>query len=197
MFAGIVEEQARISRVELEESGGTIALESSLDHSETKLGDSIAINGVCLTVVEIKDSTLSFDLCSETMRCTALSTLAVGTKVNIERSLQVGERISGHFVFGHVDGVATLKSKSVEGDGFKLVWDYPSELSKFLAPKGSVTLSGVSLTVGEVSDSTMSVYIIPHTADVTTLGGLSVGEKVNIEIDMLARYVVSAVSAKG
>jgi len=197
MFAGIVEEAAQVYDLEIAKSKKILVVQSSLDHSETKEGDSIAIDGVCLTVVsKTTDGHLSFDLAEETLRRTCLGQLEVGSVVNLERSLRVGDRISGHFVFGHVDTTAQLTEKISEGVDVSMTWKLPAGFMRFIATKGSVSLAGVSLTVGEVEDNSFKVYIIPHTLSKTKLGSLEVGNKVNVEIDMLARYVVAAVDAQ-
>lgn len=194
MFSGIVEESATVHLYDGDRQPARLVLRSKLDHAETKLGDSICTGGVCLTVVakeSDKDGAtlLSFDLADETLRKSTHGQLAAGQRVNLERSLSVGSRLHGHFVFGHVDGVIELVSRTPDGACDRLEWKAPSELMKYIAPKGSVSLSGVSLTVGEVSEDSFSVYIVPHTDEVTTLSECQPGDKVNIEIDMLARYV--------
>ncbi|MCB0333108.1 MAG: riboflavin synthase [Bdellovibrionales bacterium] len=194
MFSGIVEESARVHHFDHERQPARLVIESALDHSETKLGDSICIGGVCLTVVQKEQegntkTLLSFDLADETLRKSTHGTLVDGQHVNLERSLSIGSRLHGHFVFGHVDGVIELVSRTPDGACDRLEWRAPTSLMKYIAPKGSASLSGVSLTVGEVTQDTFSVYIVPHTDEVTTLSECQPGDKVNIEIDMLARYV--------
>lgn len=188
MFSGIIEELAAVVEAPV---GGNMQLSvlSKLDHSKTRIGDSIAVNGVCLTVVA-KDSALHFDLTEETLRKTTLGKLSPRQSVNIERSIAIGDRLHGHFVAGHVDQVVRLIEKRTEQGGFKLIFQrsLPQKI-ELLAPKGSVALDGVSLTVGEVLDDNFSVYIIPHTAASTTLGMLEAGGEVNLEYDILARYV--------
>ena len=194
MFSGIVEESAAVHLL----TDTAIVVESALDHSETHLGDSISINGCCLTVVEYskrenKKFHLRFEIAPESFRRTTLGSLKTGSKVNLERSLQIGSRLHGHFVFGHVDTVVTLISRQPDGNSHRLELSLPAEYKKFVVPKGSVSLSGVSLTVGEVTADSFSVYIVPHTSEVTVLSALQPGDGVNFEIDMLARYVHSTV----
>ncbi len=189
MFSGIVEESASVLAFDKGRDPVRLVIRSNLDHSETKLGDSICISGVCLTVVQKHNADLSFDLAAETLRRSTLGTLKVGEKVNLERSLQLGARLHGHFVFGHVDATIELVSRTNDGKCDRLEWRFPAELRPYFASKGSVSVSGVSLTVGEVSAQTFSVYIIPHTSDITILSSLHVGAKANVEVDMLARYV--------
>lgn len=197
MFSGIVEEVARVQSIEMKsKSGARLVIKSDLDHAETGIGDSIAINGVCLTVVAMQDGLLEFDLVHETLRCSSLGQLTAGSHVNLERSLAVGQRVSGHFVFGHVDGVVTLAEKSQQESETTLRWKTPESLMPYIATKGSIAIAGVSLTVGEVGNDFFSVYIIPHTLEKTTLGEISIGQTVNIEVDMLARYVVNAIKVE-
>ena len=196
MFSGIVEEACRVQSFAIAESSKRLIVESTLDHSETELGDSIAINGVCLTVVARDKGLLSFDVAEETLRRTTLGSLSEGSSVNIERSLAVGDRISGHFVFGHVDTTAELVAKESEGVNTILTWKLPKEYMRFEATKGSISISGVSLTVGEVTQDTFRVYVIPHTFEKTNLDSIAIGDSVNIEVDMLARYVVNALEGR-
>jgi len=194
MFSGIIEESAVVQQFIQTTEPFRLTVTSELDHSDTGVGDSICIDGVCLTVVELRDGTLSFDLARETVRRSTLGDLKSGDRVNLERSLKLGGRLHGHFVSGHVDGVITLKSRENDGNCDRLVWDFPSELAPYFATKGSVSISGISLTVGEVSELSFSVYIVPHTADVTTLNRLKPGDRANVEVDMLARYLHQMIS---
>ncbi|MBN8548631.1 MAG: riboflavin synthase [Deltaproteobacteria bacterium] len=189
MFSGIVEESAQVVSIEKTKEPVRLVVKSGLDHAATKLGDSICISGVCLTVVARDGGTLSFDLAQETLRRSTLGSLKNGDRVNLERSLQLGDRLHGHFVFGHVDATAELVSRTNDGKCDRLEWKFPPELRPYFASKGSVSISGVSLTLGEVTDTTFSVYIIPHTSDITILSSIPVGGKANLEIDMLSRYV--------
>ena len=196
MFSGIVEESAQIIGLNPVDAGAHLIVDSLLDHTNTKLGDSILVDGVCLTLVKKEGSQLSFDLAEETLRKTALGSLKQGAKVNLERSLFTWLTCAWTFLFfGHVDTVAEVLTKKDEGNSVRLEFKLEKDLLKYLAPKGSVSVSGVSLTVGEVSESGFSVYIIPHTGDVTTLLTKNIGEEVNIEIDMLARYVHRMIDA--
>ncbi|MDD2941607.1 MAG: riboflavin synthase [bacterium] len=197
MFSGIVAASAEVRSFCSDARGACLALGSSLfDGKSIRIGDSICVSGVCLTVVRHEGDEASFELASETLRCTRLGQLKLGMKVNVERSLKVGDTIDGHFVQGHVDAVSHLISRAEEANTIKLIFAVPRGFFQYIAAKGSITIDGVSLTVGEVNTETFSVYIIPHTAEVTTLGALVVGEQVNIEIDSLARYVVHALNAR-
>ncbi len=198
MFSGIVEETATVILFEL--GSRRLRIKSGLDHSATKLGDSILIDGVCLTVVNQKLSgppgaELTFDLAEETIRRSTLGQLVAGGQVNLERSLQIGERLHGHFVFGHVDAVGQLVNREKDGQNDRLTISYPPALAGLIAEKGSISISGVSLTVGEVTEKTFNVYIIPHTNSVTKISKIAIGEKLNLEADMLARYTRSILLA--
>lgn len=201
MFAGIVEESAVVRSISSGEPPVRLEIESALDHSGTQLGDSICIDGVCLTVVKNvrngERTVLSFDVALETLRRSTLGSLTAGQRVNLERSLVSGARVHGHFVFGHVDGTGTLRRRERDGNCDRLVISFPKELRPYIAQKGSISLCGTSLTVGEVSDDSFAVYIVPHTNEVTTLSQLKVGQTVNLEVDMLARYVVNALRVEG
>lgn len=190
MFAGIVEEAAVVKALKESSSNCQIVIQSSLNHSKTKIGDSICIDGVCLTVVNIDGDELSFDVSEETLRKTAFRHLKSGQLVNLERSLIAGERIHGHLVSGHVDTVVRILSITTEKGSWKFEIENSQLVRPFLAQKGSVSISGISLTVGEVTDKSFFVYIIPHTFEVTSLKGKRVGDLLNLEVDMLARYAV-------
>ncbi len=183
MFTGIITALGIVS-----ENDFAIKSDSFLNEAP-KIGESVSISGVCLSVVRHSGDTCWFDLASETKRCTTLGELREGEEVNIERSLRIGDRLDGHLVQGHVDGVVELKAREEEANTIKLVFFLSQNIQEFLVAKGAITINGVSLTVGEVSDNEFSVYIIPHTAKITTLGALKIGDNVNIEIDMIARYL--------
>ena len=191
MFSGIVEETARVARLERRAEGCRLAIVSGLDLETVKIGASVAIDGACLTVVKKERQELEFDVSWETLRRSTLGKLQPGSMVNLERALRLGERLDGHWVLGHIDGTLELLSSRQEGSGFRLGWSIPEGYRGFIAEKGSVALSGISLTVGEVGESEFAVYVIPHTLKVTTLGRLKVGEVVNFEVDLLARYLKS------
>lgn len=183
MFSGIVEGKGKI----ISTSNRELIVDLPIDN--IMVGESISIDGVCLTVV---GGSYNFDISSETLRRTTLGYCKVGDNVNYERSLRVGDRIGGHFVTGHVDCVARIRSIIEEGETIRFTCDNPKSIREFIVSKGSVTVSGVSLTVGEVTQDTFSFYLIPHTRDVTTLGELKIGSLVNLEADILARYVRGA-----
>ncbi len=191
MFSGIVEEKAKVETL----SAGKLTVRSLIDHTQTKIGDSIAINGACLTVTNLQQIgngyLISFDVSNETLRRTA----ALGKVVNLERALVFGDRVHGHLVAGHVDCTTKLLSKKAEGESFRLEWELPRTVKPFIAEKGSVALSGVSLTVGEVLEASFATYIIPHTLGQTTLSDVVVGAEVNLEVDLMARYVRNIMDA--
>lgn len=195
MFSGIVEESAIVRRIEGGSALKNIYIESILDHDDTKIGDSICIDGVCLTVTKKEVGVLCFDASSETLRRSTLGSLRPGDKVNLERSLILGGRVHGHLVFGHVDCVVPLIARRQDGESLRLEWRVPIDMRKYLTPKGSVSISGVSLTIGEVAKTSFSIYAIPHTLSVTTLSNIGVGQKANLEVDMLARYVQEALNS--
>ncbi|SMR71553.1 riboflavin synthase alpha chain [Aliiroseovarius halocynthiae] len=188
MFTGIITD---IGRVEvLEQSGDMRArIATAYDTSGIDLGASIASDGVCLTVVAMGDNWYDVDISAETVSKTNLGDWAVGRHVNLERALKVGDELGGHIVSGHVDGVAEIVSMQVEGDSTRVRFRAPSDLARFIAPKGSVSLNGTSLTVNEVEGDEFGVNLISHTKEVTNWGQAQVGDRVNLEIDTLARYV--------
>jgi len=189
MFTGIVESIGRIANVEPRGDGVRIAVDFGVrEISDVAMGESIAVNGCCLTVVAISGSTLDFDVSAETLRCTA-GLDRVGD-VNLERAIRAGDRLGGHLVAGHVDGVGTVTrlAPGDPGGSHTLEVDAPVELARFIAPKGSIAVNGVSLTVNRVGGSRFDVNLIPHTLAVTTLAALAPGARVNLEVDQLARY---------
>lgn len=188
MFTGIISSVGTIIK---SEQNGDLRLEIACNFSpeSIKLGDSIACNGVCLTVVSILASGFAVELSAETVNCSAPNQWQMGKKVNLERSLKIGDSLDGHIVSGHVDGIVTIQAIENSGDSHILTLLAPLAIAKFIAQKGSVTLDGVSLTVNNVQGAEFTVNIIPHTWQNTTLGTRKTGDKLNLEIDMLARYV--------
>lgn len=190
MFTGIIKAIGTIERIE--KKGGDLRLtiiSADLPWPEYAIGESISINGVCLTAVEFLHNGFVADVSVETTDVTALANLSEGGKVNLEPSISVGERLGGHLVSGHVDCVGRIKTRETDARSVRLSVEIPAEVSRYIAKKGSVCIDGVSLTVNEVSGNTFDVNIIPHTAEVTIIGGYQVGSEVNIEVDLLARYV--------
>lgn len=189
MFTGLVEEKGEVRQLKTTGSACDLSIEAQLVSDDVSIGDSIAINGCCLTVVKIEGTLLTFQAGSETLGRTNLGQLEPGNPVNLERSLQVGQRLGGHYVSGHVDALGTVDQRNEDGEWAEFWFRVPAELTWQMAPKGSVTVDGISLTIVNVESDRFSVALIPHTLDVTTLGGRQVGDQVNIETDVLAKYV--------
>ncbi len=188
MFTGIVQAVGSVERFERAAQGARIVVNAAaLDLSDVAIGDSIAVNGCCLTVVGCDGTSFVMDVSQETIDCTA--GLAPGATLNLEKALRAQDRLGGHLVSGHVDGVGTVVSIEPAGTSRRLVFRVPGALSKYLARKGSVAVSGVSLTVNAVGADTFAVNLIPQTLAATNLGALDAGDAVNIEIDLIARYV--------
>ena len=192
MFTGIVTDTGAVRAVRM---GGDARFEitTSFDTATFDIGASVSCSGACLTVIDKGRDWFAASVSAETLSKTVLGNWTEGTRVNLERPLRVGDELGGHIVSGHVDGVAHLVETCPEGDSVRLVFEAPEALARFIAAKGSVALDGVSLTVNEVEGSRFGVNIIPHTRAVTTLGGLAPGDPINLEIDMLARYVARLV----
>lgn len=190
MFTGIVEELGRVRAVTPNEGGARIEIEASTVLDDAEIGASIAVNGCCLTVVELADRWWAADAVTETLSRTCLGALAAGDPVNLERPVRLADRLGGHLVQGHVDAVGTIRTKELLSDGSATVWiDPPPALSRYVVEKGSITVDGVSLTVASVDDWGFAVALIPHTQDVTTLGPKGPGDPVNLEADVVAKYV--------
>jgi riboflavin synthase len=189
MFTGIVEEVGDVVAADVRPEGARLRVRAPRLAPLASLGDSIAVSGCCLTVVERDGDVVAFDAVPETLGRTTLGALEPGGRVNLEDSLRAGEPLGGHFVQGHVDGVGEVARRDREGDGARLAVRTPAELRRFLAPKGSIAVAGVSLTVAALTDDGFEVALIPHTLAVTTLGELNPGDRVNLETDVLARHV--------
>ncbi|MFI5294105.1 MAG: riboflavin synthase [Thermodesulfovibrionales bacterium] len=189
MFTGLVVEMGEIVSIAKRNNGVRLYLNAGSVSADAQIGDSISVNGTCLTVVEIKGKTLGFDMSDETLRSTNLGSLRAKDRVNLEPSLRLDSRLGGHFVTGHIDGVGTIKSKSAAGDAHKIVIGAGKDITRFLVEKGSVAVDGISLTVVEVLSNGFSIVIIPHTAALTTIGFKGPGDTVNIEVDILGKYV--------
>lgn len=188
MFTGIVTDIGTVTA--LEQHGDlTARITTAYDVSGIDIGASIASDGVCLTVVALGDDWYDVQVSAETLDKTNLGGWAVGSKVNLERALKVGDELGGHIVSGHVDGVAEVVAITDEGDSTRMTFRAPEHLARFIAPKGSVALNGTSLTVNDVDGVMFGINLIPHTKEVTTWGQVAVGDKINLEIDTLARYV--------
>ena len=193
MFTGLVQDIGTIREV-IKYDGGDIrcVIETNMNLGAVQMGASICCSGVCLTVVEKSENSFTVDISVETLRKTHLGSWGVMTRINLEPSLKVGDEIGGHFVSGHVDTVTTIEAIEDEGETKRIVLKMPQGFERFIAPKGSIVIDGISLTVNDVTDNTFDVNIIPHTLEMTTLQDRKINDEVNIEIDMMARYVVNA-----
>ncbi len=189
MFTGLVEIRAVIERLEQRGPGVRLFVKAGLVSQDAQLGDSTAVNGCCLTVVETAGEVLAFDAGTETLSRTNLGKLVSGSFVNLERSVRVGDRLGGHYVTGHIDAVGTLDARDDEGDWSKFWFRVPPALTRQMVSKGSIAVDGVSLTLVDVEPERFSIALIPHTLSVTTLGALQPGGEVNLETDLLAKYV--------
>lgn len=189
MFAGIITDIGTVKSVDKSAGDVRLGIQTAFDLSTVDMGASIACSGCCLTVVEKQDNVFFVDVSAESISKTAIGNWGEGSRVNLERALKVGDELGGHIVSGHVDGLAKLINVTPEGDSYRLKFEVPQGLAKFIAPKGSVALDGISLTVNEVDGNQFGVNIIPHTWENTTLGERVEGAAVHLEIDMLARYM--------
>lgn len=189
MFTGLVESLATVRELRPDGPGVRLAVTDAAIAARSKIGDSIAVNGCCLTIVEIIGSEMSFEAGAETLSRTNLCRLKAGSAVNLEASLRLGDSLGGHLVAGHIDAIGRLVRRSDEAQWSTMWFDVPRELTRQMASKGSVAIDGVSLTLVDVTDHSFSVALIPHTLSVTTLGKLQPGDEVNVETDLLAKYV--------
>lgn len=189
MFTGLVEEMGTLRQIEAGRQSITLTIGCSTILSDTQIGDSISIDGVCLTAVEVTDSSFTVQAVAETLQRTALGQRRVGDQVNLERTLAAGQRFGGHFVQGHVDGVGTVDKLTEEGDSIRMAFSAPPNVQRYIVEKGSVAVDGVSLTVADVLPDGFTVALIPHTLQVTTLGQRQPGHLVNLEADILGKYV--------
>lgn len=196
MFTGLVEEKGVVRQLKPVGKASDVSIECPLVASDAATGDSIAVNGCCLTVVAIDGATLTFQAGDETLSRTNLGELKPGDSVNLERSLKVGQRMGGHYVSGHIDAFATVDQRNDDGEWAEFRFRVPAELTRQMASKGSITVDGISLTLVGVESDRFSVALIPHTLEVTTLGDRQVGDRVNIETDLLAKYVQAQLSGR-
>jgi riboflavin synthase len=199
VFTGLIAGAGKLRARERRGPGYRLVIGSAglVGFSELELGESIAVSGVCLTVVASAADRFEADVSIETSEKTTLGRLALGSELNLERSLRVGDRLGGHWVSGHVDGVAKVTAIDVQGDAWLVRVAFAEEHRRFVAQKGSITLDGVSLTVNEVAGATLSVMLIPHTREVTNLKALESGSELNLEVDLVARYLASYFEATG
>ncbi len=188
MFTGIIEEVGTIQQVRSIAEGAVLTVAGKAVLSDLKIGDSIAVNGVCLTATQIASDSFLCDVSAETLQRSNLRQAKAGVRVNLERALLVGGRLGGHFVLGHVDGVGRLTAKTPSGTGYVVTCSYPRELERYLVFKGSIAINGISLTIASLAQTTFSVAVIPHTLESTTLHAMAPGDTVNLEVDILGKY---------
>ncbi|MGP3930695.1 riboflavin synthase [Nonomuraea sp. KM88] len=196
MFTGIIEEKGEVVAVERSGGGALLAVRGPLVTSDARHGDSIAVNGVCLTVVTVEDDVFTVDVIRESLDRSSLGALIEGSAVNLERSVRADQRLGGHIVQGHVDGTATLLSREPGESWDDVRFSLPEPLARYVAEKGSIAIDGISLTVTTVDDESFGVSLIPTTLKLTTLGDRQVGDMVNIEVDVIAKYVERLVTGK-
>ena len=192
MFTGIIRDIGQITSLNTSNGDLNLSIKTTLELNKTNIGDSICCGGVCLTVIKIKNNIFNVELSKETLSVSAAKFWKKGTKINIEKSLLLGDQIGGHLVSGHVDSVTVLQSKKNIKGSVRLVFKSPKEIQAYIAKKGSISIDGVSLTINEVNKSSFNVNVISHTFNNTTLGQLNEKDLVNIEIDTIARYAVNA-----
>ncbi len=190
MFTGLIEDIGAVRRMDRKSDSVVLVISSKgIPTSELSLGESVAVNGVCLTVTHFNSDTFSVLAGGETLRRTTLGDLRVSSKVNLERAMQVGGRLGGHMVSGHVDGIGTIAAKRDLGANLEFTFRITKEIQRYVVEKGSITIDGISLTVNQVGDYSFAVALIPHTVDMTTLGEKNVGSRVNLEVDIIGKYV--------
>jgi len=190
MFTGLIESVGGVRELRRTAGSAILTVSAAFPDDSYRLGESIAVNGACLTVVAFGGGTFRADVSPETLNCTTIGALAAGQRVNLERALRLGDRLGGHMVSGHVDGVATLMARRNDGNAQRLTFALEAKEIRFLVEKGSVAIDGISLTVNSVEADSFTVAIIPHTLQNTTLAGIKVGQQVNIESDLIAKYVL-------
>lgn len=189
MFTGIVEEMGAVTSMDKTLAGTRMTILASTVMGDLKIGDSVSVNGTCLTVVTKGERDFVVEVSPETLSVTTLGHLTAGAPVNLERAMRLNERVGGHLVAGHVDGVGTIRNRHQEGNAILFTIEAPSEILRYCVAKGSITVDGISLTINDVADHSFSVAIIPHTAKVTTLGLKQINDTVNLESDLIGKYV--------
>ena len=189
MFTGIVRERGRVVSSEGGDDGVRLIVSAPETAETAAVGDSVALNGTCLTAVAVQDGTIAFDAVPETLRRSSLGSLAADSEVNVEPALRAGDSLGGHFVQGHVDALGTVRSVEPEGEGVRIWIEAPAGVLRYAVEKGSIAVDGVSLTISALNESGFEVALVPHTLAVTTLGAVEPGRPVNLEVDVLAKYV--------
>jgi riboflavin synthase len=197
MFTGIVTDIGTVRGVRRGNGGATLTIATEFDTALIPLGASIGCGGVCLTVVSLAPGVFTADASAETLSCSTLGDWREGSRINLEQAMKLGDEMGGHLVLGHVDGVATIIDRRPDGESVRFTIEAPGELAQYIAPKGSVALDGISLTVNEVDGSRFGVNIIPHTLAHTTIGDAGPGTRMNLEIDLMARYVGRLLQVRG
>jgi riboflavin synthase len=189
MFTGLIEDLGTLRELRIGGTQAQLTVNTGLPMTELTLGESIAVNGVCLTVTSFGDGAFTADVSPETLKCTSLGSLARGARVNLERALRLSDRLGGHLVSGHVDGMARITGRDLDGNAWRFTFQAEPGVMDFLVAKGSVAIDGISLTVNDVTEQTFSLAIIPHTLSLTTLQDRKVGDDVNVETDLIGKYV--------
>lgn len=197
MFSGIVEEMGAVQAIEKGLAGAKFSILASAILDDLQVGDSVSVSGACLTATKIEDQSFFVDVSTETMNCTNLGTIAVGTPLNLERAMKLNARMGGHLVTGHIDGIGTLRAREQDGNAIYLTVEASEDIMRYCVPKGSITIDGISLTINSVTAHSFSVAIIPHTAKVTTIGLKQVGDAVNLESDLIGKYVERLLRTNG
>jgi riboflavin synthase len=197
MFSGIVEEMGALRAVEKSLVGARMSILASTVLQDLKIGESVSVSGTCLTVTGIDDQEFSVDVSSETLNRTTLGSATAGTPVNLERAMKLNERIGGHLVTGHIDGIGIVRGREQDGNSFYVTIEAPEEILRYCVQKGSITVDGISLTINVVSEKSFSVAIIPHTAKVTTMGFKLIGDSINLETDLIGKYVERLLQTSG
>ncbi len=197
MFSGIVEEMGAVQAIEKNLAGAKFSILASVILNDLQVGDSVSVSGACLTATTIEDKSFLVDVSTETLNCTHFGTITVGTPLNLERAMKLNARMSGHLVTGHVDGVGTLRVREQDGNAIYVTVEASEDIMRYCVAKGSITMDGISLTINSVTEHSFSVAIIPHTAKVTTIGLKQVGDVVNLESDLIGKYVERLLQANG
>jgi riboflavin synthase len=197
MFTGIIEGLGKVTSASRSTRGMRLSVEAPFSLENSRVGDSIAVNGACLTAVTLRDRHFSVDVSPETLSISTTGSLKPGDRVNLERALRLSDRLDGHLVSGHIDGIATIAKKQKDGNALIIAFAAPGRLTGGMIAKGSVAIDGISLTINGLTEDTFSVAIIPHTAGLSTLGAKKTGDRVNIETDMVGKYVYRFLEKRG
>jgi riboflavin synthase len=197
MFTGIVEEMGVVKAVERTLAGARVSVLASTVMDDLGIGDSVSVNGACVTVVSRDERAFTVDVSTETLSVTSLGQVSAGAPVNLERAMKIHQRIGGHLVSGHVDGVGAVRNRRQDGNTLTITIEASKEILKYCVPKGSITVDGISLTINELTERSFGVAIIPHTAKVTTLGLKQPGDTVNLESDLIGKYVERLLQERG